>query len=173
VGDEATRRRDPRFLSRGAGLLCALAPIRNTSPRNGQKTSARGPRSYSPWCISIRSGSKMHGAGPKVGGSSGGFGACRTGAMQDLGCELPRIFLLKRFGNSEWVTNRGRESGPDGPKESLSRPSLTAKQVRSRRLRLFSKQFLERLYEKASCASQPPHHEATHSSVHERFATLT
>ena len=32
--------------------------------------------------------------------------------------ELPRIPLLKLFGNSEWVTTRGCESGQEGPKES-------------------------------------------------------
>ena len=31
----------------------------------------------------------------------------------------------------------------------------------------------ERLYEKASSTSQPPHHEAAHGSVHERLATRT
>src|SRR5215212_2007090 len=33
---------------------------------------------------------------------------------------LFRQSLEKLFGNSEWVTNRGCESGQDGPKESLS-----------------------------------------------------
>ena len=30
---------------------------------------------------------------------------------------------MRLFGNSEWVTNRGCESGQDGPKESLSAAS--------------------------------------------------
>ena len=43
--------------------------------------------------------------------------------MQDPANELPRINLLRLFGKSEWVTNRGCESGQDGPKESLSAAS--------------------------------------------------
>jgi hypothetical protein len=32
---------------------------------------------------------------------------------------------------------------------------------------------LLRLYEKASNSGQPPHHEATHGSIYERFAART
>jgi hypothetical protein len=37
--------------------------------------------------------------------------------MQDPESELRRIHLLKLFGNSEWVPNRGYKSGQKGSKE--------------------------------------------------------
>ena len=36
---------------------------------------------------------------------------------------VSRQSLERLFGNSEWVTNRGCESGQDGPKESISAAS--------------------------------------------------
>jgi hypothetical protein len=37
----------------------------------------------------------------------------------------------------------------------------------------YSPECVERLYEKASKVGQPPHHEATHGSIYERFAACT
>jgi hypothetical protein len=68
----------------------------------------------------------------------------RTSVMEDAGYEFPRIPPSKLFGKSEWVPNRGYESGQDGSR-SPDRPTLGAKDLRSRRLQLFTKHFLQAL----------------------------
>ncbi len=43
--------------------------------------------------------------------------------MHDAVCRLPRIYLLKLWGKSGWVSNRGPESRQEGAKEARSAAS--------------------------------------------------
>src|SRR5215216_2275857 len=49
--------------------------------------------------------------------------------MHDPASELRRILLPKLFGNSQWIPNRGSESGQEGSKESRSAASWRHRRV--------------------------------------------
>src|SRR5215216_1276409 len=66
----------------------------------------------------------------------------------------------------------GSESDHKGSKESQWAASCRRRSTVEKPSAIFQT-VSERLYEKPSKAGQPPHHEATHSSIYERFAACT
>src|SRR5215207_11114215 len=64
---------------------------------------------------------------------------------KDVGCMPRKLYspecVEKLFGNSQWVPNRGYESGQEGSKESRSAASWRHRSALETPSELFSKQF--------------------------------
>src|SRR5215212_10932378 len=69
--------------------------------------------------IFIETGSKMHGTWPLRGCLQGCYGACRGGAMQDPGYELPRTPILGTWVNKgdPWLCHGPIGHGWSQPRE--------------------------------------------------------